>query len=84
MDLEALKTIVYVISTLLFVSGLKPPARWGGWVAVTMIPYLCVATGEAIVDPESRLTYGTIVGSTLLVFFAAMIFVRKTGASLRR
>jgi uncharacterized membrane protein len=69
---------------LLLVSGLRPPPRWGGWAAVAMIPYLCVATGEVIVDPDNRLTYAIIMGCTLLVFFAAMIFVRKTGTSLRR
>jgi uncharacterized membrane protein len=69
---------------LFLVTGLRPRPRWGGWVAVAMIPYLCVAIGEAIVDPENRLTYTVIVGSTLLVFAASMIFVRATGASLRR
>lgn len=68
----------------LFFSGLRPPPRWGGWTAVAMIPYLCVSLGEAIVDPVNRATYGIIVGCTLLVFFASMDFVRRTGASLRR
>jgi uncharacterized membrane protein len=68
----------------LLVSGFRPPRRWGGWVAVAMIPYLCVATGEAMVDPENRLTYAIIVGATIVVFFASMLFVRKTGVSLRR
>jgi uncharacterized membrane protein len=69
---------------LFLVTGVRPRPRWGGWVAVAMIPYLCVAIGEAIVDPDNRLTYTLIVGSTLLVFAASMIFVRATGASLRR
>ena len=69
---------------ILLISGFRPPPRWGGWVAVAMIPYLCVATGEVIVDPGNRLTYAIIVGATVLVFFAAMLFVRETGASLRR
>ncbi len=69
---------------ILLVTGLKPPPRWGGWTAVAMIPYLCIAIGEVIVDPHNRLTYAIIVGSTLLVFAASMVFVRKTGVSLRR
>lgn len=69
---------------ILLISGIKPPRRWGGWVAVAMIPYLCVAVGEVMVDPDNRLTYAIIVGATIIVFFASMLFVRKTGASLRR
>jgi hypothetical protein len=49
-----------------------------------MVPYLCVALGELIADPTNRPTYSIIVGCTLIVFFAAMDFVRNTGASLRR
>lgn len=69
---------------ILLVTGLKPPPRWGGWAAVAMIPYLCIAIGEVIVDSHNRLTYIIIVGSALLVFAASMVFVRKTGVSLRR
>ncbi len=69
---------------VMFVLGLKPSRRWGGWVAVFMIPYLCVAIGELIADPDDRPTDMVIVGCTLIVFFAAMDYVRKTGTSLRR
>jgi len=69
---------------ILLLSGLKPPRRWGGWAAVAMVPYLCVALGELIADPANRPTYSIIVGCTLIVFFAAMDFVRNTGTSLRR
>jgi uncharacterized membrane protein len=69
---------------LLLVTGLKPPPRWGGWVAVLMIPYLCVAVGELIANPTGRIASAMIVGCTVLVLFAAIDFVRRTGASLWR
>jgi len=76
--------IVSVPLIVLFVTGLQPPPRWGGWAAVTMIPYLCIAVGEAIADPDNQPFNAVIVVCSLVVFFAAMYFVRKTGASLRR
>ena len=39
---------------VLFLAGLKPPPRWGGWAAVAMVPYLCVALGEAIAHADRR------------------------------
>ena len=69
---------------VLLVTGLKPPPRWGGWVAVLMIPYFCVALGELIANPARRLTSAIIIACTMLILFAAMDFVRRTGASLRR
>jgi len=68
---------------VLFITGMTPPRRWGGWVAVAMIPYLAISFGEAIADPAYRATNGFIAGCTIVVFFAAMDFVRQTGASLR-
>ncbi len=81
---SAWSIIVSVPLLLLFFSGLKPAPRWGGWVAVAMVPYLCIALGESIADPADRVTGLIIVGCSIVVFFAAMDFVRKTGASLRR
>ena len=69
---------------LLFVTGIKPPPRWGGWVAAAMIPYLCVASGELIANPAKRVTSALIAGCTVLIIFAALDFVRRTGVSLRR
>ena len=69
---------------LLLVTGLKPPRRWGGWVAVMMIPYFCVAVGELIANPAMRTTSALIVGCTVLITVAAMDYVRRTGTSLRR
>lgn len=76
--------VVSVPLIVLFVTGLRPPPRWGGWAAVTMVPYLCFAVGEVIVDPDHRPFNAVIVVCSLVVFFAAMYFVRKTGVSLRR
>jgi len=69
---------------LLLVAGLKPPPRWGGWVAVLMIPYFCIAVGELIANPARRTISTIIICCTILITFAAMDFVRKTGTSLRR
>jgi uncharacterized membrane protein (DUF2068 family) len=65
-------------------AGLKPPPRWGGWVAVLMIPYLCVALGELIANPARRTTSALIIGCAVLIIFAAIDFVRRSGTSLRR
>jgi uncharacterized membrane protein len=69
---------------LLLLTGLKPPPRWGGWVAVLMIPYLCVALGELIANPARRTTSALIIGCAVLIIFAAIDFVRRSGTSLRR
>lgn len=68
---------------ILFVSGLMPPRRWGGWVAVAMVPYLCIAVGEAIADPSDRMRDAIVIACTIVVFFSSMDFVRQTGTSLR-
>lgn len=69
---------------LLFVTGINPPPRWGGWVATAMIPYLCVAIGELIANPATRMTSALIAGCSVFIIFAALDFVRRTGVSLRR
>ena len=80
---SGVRLIIAAPPVWLFVAGLKPPRRWGGWVAVTMIPYLCVALGEAIADPDRSASYAVMVACTLVIFFAAMDHVRKTRTSLR-
>jgi uncharacterized membrane protein len=81
---SAWTTTISIPLALLFVTGLKPPPRWGGWVATAMIPYFCVAIGELIANPKMRLTSALIVGSSVVIIFAALDFVRRTGVSLRR
>jgi hypothetical protein len=68
----------------MFVAGLKPPRKWGGWVAALIIPYMCVSLGEAMIDTENRLRFTIFVLCTVVVFFAAMDCVRVSGTSLRR
>jgi hypothetical protein len=75
---------VSVPLAILLITGFKPPPRWGGWVAILMIPYLCVAVGELIANPVTRLTSALIAGCSVLIIFAALDFVRRTGVSLRR
>ena len=59
-------------------------ALWGGWVAVFMIPYVCVAVAELVANPASRANSAVVAISSVCAFLAAMDHVRRTGASLRR
>ena len=68
----------------LLAAGLKPPRKWGGWVAVAMVPYFCIALGEVIADPSGRFMTGLLAGGAMVVFFAALDFTRRIGVSLRR
>jgi hypothetical protein len=77
-------TILLSVPVLtLFATGFKPPRKWGGWVAVLMTPYLCIAIGEAIADPTDRLSNMLVAGVSTLVFFTAMDVVRRSGVNLR-
>jgi uncharacterized membrane protein len=69
---------------ILLITGLKPPPRWGGWASAAMVPYLAIALGEAIADPDGRMLNWMTAGCALLVFFTSIDFVRRTGVSLRR
>jgi len=64
--------------------GLRPPPKWGGWVAALVIPYFAGALGEAYAAPDGRTTNWIITGLTIVVFIAAFGHVRATGTSLRR
>jgi uncharacterized membrane protein len=75
-------TITLPVAALL-ITALRPPRRWGGWVAVCMVPYVCVAIGEAIANPAGRARGTIIATSAVFAFFAAMDYVRRTGTSLR-
>ena len=81
-------SVLSLLATLpvaaLLVTALRPPPRWGGWVAVCMIPYVCIAVGELIADPASRANSTLIAVSSVCAFLAAMDYVRRTGTSLRR
>ena len=68
----------------LFLTGLKPPRKWGGWIAAAMVPYFSIALAEVIADPTGRLVTSLLAGGAMIVFFAALDFTRRTGVSLRR
>jgi len=68
---------------ILFAAGCKPPRKWGGWVAVTMVPYFCIALGEVIANPAERFMAGLLAVCATIAFFAALDFNRRTGVSLR-
>jgi uncharacterized membrane protein len=67
----------------LFMTGLKPPRKWGGWVAAAMVPYFCIALAEVVADPTGRFVTVLLAGGAMIVFFAALDFTRRTGVSLR-
>lgn len=67
----------------LLVAALRPPRRWGGWVAVCMIPYVCVAIGETVANPAARWNSTIVAISAVGAFFSAMDYVRRTGTSLK-
>jgi uncharacterized membrane protein len=68
----------------LFLAGLRPPRKWGGWAAVVMVPYFCIALGEVIANPAEYLTAALLAGGAMIVFFFALDFTRRSGISLRR
>jgi uncharacterized membrane protein len=78
-------TLTIAIPPLILLAlGLRPPPKWGGWVAALIIPYFAGAMGEAVAAPESSLVNWTITLITIVVFLSALYFVRQSGESLRR
>jgi len=75
--------IVSVPLIIFFVTGLKPPRKWGGWVAAAMVPYFCIALGEVVADPTERFVAGLLAGGAMIVFFAALDLMRRKGVSFR-
>ena len=69
---------------IMFASGLRPPPKWGGWVAALIIPYFAGALGEADASPDAKLINWGITVLTITTFLTALYFVRRTGVSLRR
>ncbi len=68
---------------VLALTGLRPARKWGGWVAAVMVPYFCVALGEAIANPVDRLAAGALSACAAMVFIAAFDSLRRAGVSLR-
>ena len=78
-------SILLALPLAIFVAtAINPPPKWGGWVSAFMVPYLAGALGEAIADPVDRVLNYATAGMAVVVFFAAIDFVRRTGVSLRR
>ncbi len=68
---------------VLFVTGVRPPRKWGGWVAAAMVPYFCIALGEVIANPAGRFETGLLAACAMIIFFAVLDFSRRTGVSFR-
>ena len=69
---------------ILFVAGVRPPRKWGGWVAAVLIPYFAGALGEAIAAPEGRAKYWVMTLLTVMSFLSAFYLVRRSRVDLRR
>ena len=67
----------------LFAAGLRPPRKWGGWAAVFMVPYFCIALGEVIANPAKFVSAALLAGGAMVVFFFALDYTRRAGISLR-
>lgn len=80
---SAWTSFVAVPLAALLLTGIKPPRKWGGWVAVAMVPYFCIPLGEMIANPAARISSALIAGLALLVFYLAMDYVRRAGIDLR-
>lgn len=80
----ALTTVFSIPLLILLAIGLRPPPKWGGWVAATLIPYFAGALGEALAAPNGRAVAWAITALCVVSFLAAFYLVRRTGVSLRR
>jgi len=69
---------------VLLAFGLRPPPKWGGWVAAIIIPYFAGTLGEALASPNASTPYWALTVLTIITFLAALYYVRSTGVSLRR
>lgn len=69
---------------ILFVSGLRPRPRWGGWVATLMIPYLGIGVMNLLAGPATPLVGLLLSIGSALACFAALYWTRCMGFSLRR
>jgi len=77
-------TVISIPLVILLAFGLRPPPKWGGWVAALIIPYFAGALGEALASPRAGLVYWVLTVLTVMTFLTALYFVRRTGVSLRR
>lgn len=68
----------------LLLAGIRPPTRWGGWVAVLMIPYLAAAAMNVLAGPMPRGAALLFAGSTVIAGLGGLDWVRRSGHSLRR
>jgi uncharacterized membrane protein len=57
--------------------------KWGGWVAVVLVPYVTLAVGAVLVSPGGRLAAGLFALLTVVVFFAGLDAGRRLGAFRR-
>jgi hypothetical protein len=79
----ALSGAAAVPLALLLVAGLRPARRWGGWVAVLMIPYLTVAAMNIVAGPMPAPAAISLGVGTVAAFLGGLGWMRSTGATLK-
>ena len=68
---------------ILAIAGLKPARRWGGWVAVLMVPYLVIAGMNLMAGPMPWNWSMAFMAGTVVACLGGLDWIRRTGASLR-
>ncbi len=71
------------LAGLLILLGLRPGRRWGGWVAVAMIPVFCAAVMNLLAGPMARLPALLLCLASIVACLGGLDWVRRTGGSLR-
>ncbi len=68
---------------ILVLAGLKPGRRWGGWVAVAMVPYLVIAGMNLMAGPMPWNLSLAFMAAAVIACLSGLDWIRRTGASLR-
>jgi len=68
---------------LLIVTGLRPARRWGGWVAVLMVPYVAVAAMNILAGPMPAPAAISLGVGTVAAFLGGLGWMRSIGATLK-
>ncbi|MGI9330264.1 MAG: hypothetical protein ACR2QB_06055 [Gammaproteobacteria bacterium] len=68
---------------LLAALGLRPGRRWGGWVAVLMVPYVAVAAMNILAGPMPAAAAIGLGAGTVAAFLGGLGWMRSIGATLK-
>lgn len=68
---------------LLVLTGLRPPARWGAWTAISMIPYFTWMLANLLTEPRNPWRSASLAALTIAVSLAGFDALRRKRVSLR-